>query len=265
MNCYTAKNIGNELGVVTDWEEPVIDQVLARPFLRARVAINVNKPLTTGIWLNREKLLKALHGRNWKKESFIEEEGREEAAREEQSQTSGVGRDGQSLNNGAGKEGMGNAETGRGGFRKSKDEPYLRGGKRGEQGKEVALKGKRKEILEGSGKGAGGEEDTYYYIELAEEGDEDNQDKMEEEWERELAIEIASRLHIKRRREEPTMLLIKDRDEEEDQTREASKKKARTEEDDIANTSALSEWMEGDNNNMNMAEEAGLNMPHPQP
>ncbi|MED6185125.1 hypothetical protein PIB30_054011 [Stylosanthes scabra] len=55
---HTARKIGKELGVVTDWEEPTVDNVLARTFLRARVSINVCNPLTTGIWLNREKLPK---------------------------------------------------------------------------------------------------------------------------------------------------------------------------------------------------------------
>ncbi|MED6155023.1 hypothetical protein PIB30_001705 [Stylosanthes scabra] len=39
--------IGRELGAVTDQEEPVVDNVLAKSFLRERVAVNVHKPLTT--------------------------------------------------------------------------------------------------------------------------------------------------------------------------------------------------------------------------
>ncbi|MED6222912.1 hypothetical protein PIB30_069017 [Stylosanthes scabra] len=58
MNSYTAKMIGNGIGVVTDWEEPTKNSLLARTFLRARIAININQPLPTGIWLNREKLPK---------------------------------------------------------------------------------------------------------------------------------------------------------------------------------------------------------------
>ncbi|MED6142425.1 hypothetical protein PIB30_113576, partial [Stylosanthes scabra] len=58
INCYTAKKIGNEIGVVTDVEEPIRDQVFARTFLRERVAMNVYKPLPTGIWLNRVNQLK---------------------------------------------------------------------------------------------------------------------------------------------------------------------------------------------------------------
>ncbi|MED6202805.1 hypothetical protein PIB30_109280, partial [Stylosanthes scabra] len=60
INCYIAKKIGNEIGVVTDVEEPIRDQVLARTFLRERVAMNVYKPLPTGIWLNRVNQLKIL-------------------------------------------------------------------------------------------------------------------------------------------------------------------------------------------------------------
>ncbi|RYR29498.1 hypothetical protein Ahy_B01g053906 [Arachis hypogaea] len=55
MSKETAIHIGNMLGVIAEVEDPKVDGVLRRPFLRIRVSINITKALLTGFWLAREK------------------------------------------------------------------------------------------------------------------------------------------------------------------------------------------------------------------
>ncbi|RYR56981.1 hypothetical protein Ahy_A05g022721 isoform B [Arachis hypogaea] len=55
MSKETTIHIGNMLGVVAEVEDPKVDGVLRRPFLRIRVGINISKALPTGFWLAREK------------------------------------------------------------------------------------------------------------------------------------------------------------------------------------------------------------------
>ncbi|RYR59680.1 hypothetical protein Ahy_A05g025598 [Arachis hypogaea] len=55
MSKKTAIHIGNMLGVVAEVENPKVDGVLRRSFLRIRVGINITKAPPTGFWLAREK------------------------------------------------------------------------------------------------------------------------------------------------------------------------------------------------------------------
>ncbi|MED6218560.1 hypothetical protein PIB30_027772 [Stylosanthes scabra] len=105
-----------------------------------------------------------------------------------------------------------------------------------------------------------------YFVELATEEEEANQNRTEMEWEKKLAMEISSKLHIKRRREEPTMLMIKERgEEEEEQTEETTRKRTRKEQGERSTNLALLEWKAEQDNNNDMAEEAGQYIPHHQP
>ncbi|XP_072087137.1 uncharacterized protein [Arachis hypogaea] len=55
MSKETAIHIGNMLGVVAEVENPKVDGVLRRSFLRIIVSINIQKALPTGFWLAKEK------------------------------------------------------------------------------------------------------------------------------------------------------------------------------------------------------------------
>ncbi|RYR70857.1 hypothetical protein Ahy_A02g005161 [Arachis hypogaea] len=51
-----AIQIGNMLGVLAEAEDPKVEGVLRRYFLRIRVGINITKQLPKGFWLARESL-----------------------------------------------------------------------------------------------------------------------------------------------------------------------------------------------------------------
>ncbi|MED6137315.1 hypothetical protein PIB30_063869 [Stylosanthes scabra] len=108
-----------------------------------------------------------------------------------------------------------------------------------------------------------------YYVELADEENEDTQGKIEMEWERNLAMEISSNnMHIKRRRKEQAVLMIKDKEEEESQEKEdesAIRKRMRKEEDNLEADVELLEWKVQEDDINNMAEEAGQYKPHQAP
>ncbi|RYR51691.1 hypothetical protein Ahy_A06g026670 [Arachis hypogaea] len=55
MSKETTIHIGNMLGVVVEIENPKVDGVFRRSFLRIRVGINITKALPTEFWLAREK------------------------------------------------------------------------------------------------------------------------------------------------------------------------------------------------------------------
>ncbi|RYR27576.1 hypothetical protein Ahy_B01g051592 [Arachis hypogaea] len=56
MDKETEILIGKMLGVLTEAEDPKVDGVLRRPYMRIRVSINITKALPTGFWLDRKKL-----------------------------------------------------------------------------------------------------------------------------------------------------------------------------------------------------------------
>ncbi|RYQ97414.1 hypothetical protein Ahy_B08g093457 [Arachis hypogaea] len=56
MSKETTIYIGNMFGVVAEVENPKVDGVLRRFFLRIRIGINITKALPTGFWNNKEKL-----------------------------------------------------------------------------------------------------------------------------------------------------------------------------------------------------------------
>ncbi|MED6198679.1 hypothetical protein PIB30_068837 [Stylosanthes scabra] len=64
-------------------------------------------------------------------------------------------------------------------------------------------------------------------------------EEKEMEWEKKLAMEIANKLHIKRRREEPSMLMIESSGRQEHQNKEDNKKKARLDRGKIEANAAL--------------------------
>ncbi|RYR31547.1 hypothetical protein Ahy_B01g056354 [Arachis hypogaea] len=47
INADTARDIGNRMGIVAEVEDPRVEEVLERTFLRVKVAIDVSKPLPT--------------------------------------------------------------------------------------------------------------------------------------------------------------------------------------------------------------------------
>ncbi|RYR08900.1 hypothetical protein Ahy_B05g076767 [Arachis hypogaea] len=56
MDKETCILIGEMLGVLAEVEDPKVDGILRRPYLRIRVSINITKPLPTGFWLDREEM-----------------------------------------------------------------------------------------------------------------------------------------------------------------------------------------------------------------
>ncbi|RYR45123.1 hypothetical protein Ahy_A07g030984 [Arachis hypogaea] len=56
MDKETGILIGKMLGVLAEVEDPKMDGVLRRPYLRIRVSIDITKALPTGFWLDREEL-----------------------------------------------------------------------------------------------------------------------------------------------------------------------------------------------------------------
>ncbi|XP_016205939.1 uncharacterized protein At4g02000-like [Arachis ipaensis] len=56
MNVETGKFIGERMGIVEEVEDPVKNNILARSFLRVRVAMEVTKALPTGFWMRRDNL-----------------------------------------------------------------------------------------------------------------------------------------------------------------------------------------------------------------
>ncbi|RYQ79362.1 hypothetical protein Ahy_Scaffold6g108100 [Arachis hypogaea] len=57
MDKETGILIGEMLGVLAEAEDPKVDGILRRPYLRIRVSINITKDLPTGFWLDREEML----------------------------------------------------------------------------------------------------------------------------------------------------------------------------------------------------------------
>ncbi|RYR26624.1 hypothetical protein Ahy_B02g060896 [Arachis hypogaea] len=55
-NKEKARKIGELLEIVEELEDPIRENVLARTFLRVRTAINVNRELATGFWMERDAL-----------------------------------------------------------------------------------------------------------------------------------------------------------------------------------------------------------------
>lgn len=58
MNVRSAAKLLNLIGEVFEIEDPLFEGNLIRPFIRARVRINVFKPLSTGCWVPRRNLPK---------------------------------------------------------------------------------------------------------------------------------------------------------------------------------------------------------------
>ncbi|RYR72102.1 hypothetical protein Ahy_A02g006306 [Arachis hypogaea] len=56
MDKETGILIGEMLGVLAEVEDPKMDGVLRRPYLRIRISIDITKALPTGFWLDREEL-----------------------------------------------------------------------------------------------------------------------------------------------------------------------------------------------------------------
>ncbi|XP_072076770.1 uncharacterized protein At4g02000-like [Arachis hypogaea] len=56
INADTARDIGNRIGIVAEVEDPRMEEVLERTFLRVKVAIDVSKPLPTRFWMDRNNL-----------------------------------------------------------------------------------------------------------------------------------------------------------------------------------------------------------------
>ncbi|RYQ79890.1 hypothetical protein Ahy_Scaffold1g106660 isoform C [Arachis hypogaea] len=56
MEKETGIVIGEMLGVLAEVEDPKVDGVLRRSYLRIRVSINITKALPTGFWLDREEI-----------------------------------------------------------------------------------------------------------------------------------------------------------------------------------------------------------------
>ncbi|RYQ82875.1 hypothetical protein Ahy_B10g101454 [Arachis hypogaea] len=56
MNKETGILIGGMQGVLAEAEDPKVNGVLRRYFLRIRVSINITKALPTGFWLEREEM-----------------------------------------------------------------------------------------------------------------------------------------------------------------------------------------------------------------
>ncbi|RYR06079.1 hypothetical protein Ahy_B06g085878 isoform A [Arachis hypogaea] len=56
MDRETGVRIGDMLGVLAEAEDPKMDGILRRSYLRIRVSINITKALPTGFWLDREDL-----------------------------------------------------------------------------------------------------------------------------------------------------------------------------------------------------------------
>ncbi|RYR08497.1 hypothetical protein Ahy_B05g076213 [Arachis hypogaea] len=56
MNKETRILIGGMLGVLAEAEDPKVNGILRRSFLRIRVSINITKALPIGFWLEREEM-----------------------------------------------------------------------------------------------------------------------------------------------------------------------------------------------------------------
>ncbi|RYR17838.1 hypothetical protein Ahy_B03g062510 [Arachis hypogaea] len=56
MDKETGARIGEMLGVLAEAEDPKIEGILRRSYLRIRVSIDITKALPTGFWLDREEL-----------------------------------------------------------------------------------------------------------------------------------------------------------------------------------------------------------------
>ncbi|KAL4344709.1 uncharacterized protein DS421_11g337730 [Arachis hypogaea] len=56
MRDETTMVVGNMVGLVSEVEDPLVDGVLMRNYLRFIAAINITKPLQTGFWLARDNL-----------------------------------------------------------------------------------------------------------------------------------------------------------------------------------------------------------------
>ncbi|RYR35422.1 hypothetical protein Ahy_A10g050571 [Arachis hypogaea] len=54
MNKERGRLIGEMLGVLAEAEDPLVEGILRRSFLRVRVGINIKKPLPTGFFMDRE-------------------------------------------------------------------------------------------------------------------------------------------------------------------------------------------------------------------
>ncbi|RYR28933.1 hypothetical protein Ahy_B01g053155 isoform B [Arachis hypogaea] len=58
MNKEIAIKVGDMMGIVAEVENPLVDGILRRSFLRIKVGINITKALRTGFWLSREEMPK---------------------------------------------------------------------------------------------------------------------------------------------------------------------------------------------------------------
>ncbi|KAL4343744.1 hypothetical protein AHAS_Ahas11G0109000 [Arachis hypogaea] len=59
MRVETTRAIGNMMGILAEVENPIVDSVLMREFLKFEEARDVTKPLQTGFWIKRGERLKA--------------------------------------------------------------------------------------------------------------------------------------------------------------------------------------------------------------
>lgn len=56
ISVKSAEKILKDMGVVLEIEDPRVDGKLLRPFIRARMEINIQYPLSTGCWVPRKNL-----------------------------------------------------------------------------------------------------------------------------------------------------------------------------------------------------------------
>ncbi|QHO02049.1 uncharacterized protein DS421_13g420510 [Arachis hypogaea] len=107
--------------------------------------------------------------------------------------------------------------------------------------------------------------ENIYYVELASDDDEEKGMEAQTDWETQLAKKLEFKLNLKRKRETKQIPMLTYRDEQEDQEDREPKKTKNN-----CNTKATGEYQlvkygSGQIIGIQMAEEAGLNMPQPQP